>query len=152
MTAFSGMEFTLTFPAVDRFLFSTVENGLMFVYIVFFLILTQGCWCESSLQYLENKNLLVAYSGRDICIYTPLTVDRFKPIFYCPCDDGIIHWIDHTIDERISFCSMVNLSKAHSDCFDLLDYLLAPLAHYLPHLSILLWAPPLVTHWAQSSS
>lgn len=42
MTAFSGMEFTLTFLAVDRFLFSTVENGLMFVYIGFFLILTQG--------------------------------------------------------------------------------------------------------------
>lgn len=42
MTAFSGMEFTLTFLAVDRFLFSTVENGLMFVYIGFFLIITQG--------------------------------------------------------------------------------------------------------------
>ena len=33
MTAFSGMEFTLTFLAVDRFLFSTMQNGFMFVYI-----------------------------------------------------------------------------------------------------------------------
>ena len=42
MTAFSGMEFTLTFLAVDRFLFSTVQNGLMFVYIGVLLVLTQG--------------------------------------------------------------------------------------------------------------
>ena len=42
MTAFSGMEFTLTFLAVDRFLFSTVQNGIMFVYIGILLVLTQG--------------------------------------------------------------------------------------------------------------
>ena len=42
MTAFSGMEFTLTFLAVDRFLFSTVQNGIMFVYIGLLLVITQG--------------------------------------------------------------------------------------------------------------
>ena len=42
MTAFSGMEFTLTFFAVDRFLFSTFQNGMMFVYIGIILIITQG--------------------------------------------------------------------------------------------------------------
>ena len=42
MTAFSGMEFTLTFLAVDRFLFSTVQNGIMFVYIGLILVITQG--------------------------------------------------------------------------------------------------------------
>ena len=42
MTAFSGMEFTLTFLAVDRFFFSTVQNGIMFVYIGLLLVITQG--------------------------------------------------------------------------------------------------------------
>lgn len=42
MTAFSGMEFTLTFLAVDRFLFSTIQNGMMFVYIGLLLVITQG--------------------------------------------------------------------------------------------------------------
>lgn len=42
MTAFSGMEFTLTFLAVDRFFFSTMQNGFMFVYIGLLLVLTQG--------------------------------------------------------------------------------------------------------------
>lgn len=42
MLAFSGMEFTLTFLAVERFAFTPAKNGLMFVYIGFILILVQG--------------------------------------------------------------------------------------------------------------
>lgn len=42
MFAFSGMEFTLTFLAVERFAFSPAQNGGMFVYIGFLLILVQG--------------------------------------------------------------------------------------------------------------
>ena len=33
MIAFSGMEFTLTFLAAERFQYSPLQNGLMFVYI-----------------------------------------------------------------------------------------------------------------------
>jgi MFS family permease len=42
MMAFSGMEFTLTFLAVERFAFSPAQNGGMFVFIGFVLILVQG--------------------------------------------------------------------------------------------------------------
>lgn len=42
MIAFSGMEFTLTFLAVERFAFSPAQNGGMFVFIGFILILVQG--------------------------------------------------------------------------------------------------------------
>ncbi len=42
MLAFSGMEFTLTFLAVERFNFSPAQNGGMFVFIGFILILVQG--------------------------------------------------------------------------------------------------------------
>ena len=60
MTAFSGMEFTLTFLAVDRFLFSTVENGLMFVYIGFFLILTQGLLVRKFSPVFGEQNLSIS--------------------------------------------------------------------------------------------
>jgi MFS family permease len=42
MFAFSGMEFTLTFLAFERFAFSPAQNGGMFVFIGFILILVQG--------------------------------------------------------------------------------------------------------------
>lgn len=40
--AFSGMEFTLTFLAVERFQYTPAQNGLMFVYIGLLLALIQG--------------------------------------------------------------------------------------------------------------
>ncbi|MFP4166105.1 MAG: MFS transporter [Opitutales bacterium] len=42
MLAFSGMEFTLTFLAVERFAFSPAQNGGMFVFIGLVLIAVQG--------------------------------------------------------------------------------------------------------------
>ena len=42
MLAFSGMEFTLTFLAVERFAFRPVDNGMLFVFIGFIMILVQG--------------------------------------------------------------------------------------------------------------
>jgi len=40
--AFSGMEFTLTFLAVERFHYTPAQNGFMFVYIGLLLALIQG--------------------------------------------------------------------------------------------------------------
>jgi ferrochelatase len=42
LLAFSGMEFTLTFLAVERFGFTSLNNGLMFIYIGFVLVMIQG--------------------------------------------------------------------------------------------------------------
>jgi len=42
MLAFSGMEFTLTFLAVERFQFTPAQNGGMFVFIGLILVLVQG--------------------------------------------------------------------------------------------------------------
>ncbi len=42
MLAFSGMEFTLTFLAVERFLFSPINNGMLFVFIGTVMIIVQG--------------------------------------------------------------------------------------------------------------
>jgi MFS family permease len=40
--AFSGLEFTITFFAVERFAFTPWQNGLLFLYIGFLLIVVQG--------------------------------------------------------------------------------------------------------------
>ena len=42
ITAFSGMEFTLTFLAAERFNYTPAQNGIIFLYIGFLLVLIQG--------------------------------------------------------------------------------------------------------------
>ena len=41
--AFSGMEFTLTFLAAERFFYSPAQNGYIFLYVGFILILVCDC-------------------------------------------------------------------------------------------------------------
>jgi len=60
MLAFSGMEFTLTFLAVERFRFSPAQNGGMFVFIGVVLILVQGGIVRRLSQPVGEKNLAVA--------------------------------------------------------------------------------------------
>jgi ferrochelatase len=42
ITAFAGMEFTLTFLAVERFSFTPMDNAKMFIFIGFFIGMVQG--------------------------------------------------------------------------------------------------------------
>ena len=60
MLAFSGMEFTLTFLAVERFSFSPAHNGGMFVFIGFILILVQGGIVRRLATPIGEKRLAVA--------------------------------------------------------------------------------------------
>lgn len=60
MLAFSGMEFTLTFLAVERFAFSPAQNGGMFVFIGFILILVQGGIVRRLAGPVGEKRLAVA--------------------------------------------------------------------------------------------
>lgn len=60
MLAFSGMEFTLTFLAVERFSFSPAQNGGMFVFIGFVLILVQGGIVRRLASPVGEKRLAVA--------------------------------------------------------------------------------------------
>lgn len=59
MLAFSGMEFTLTFLAVERFDFSPTQNGGMFVFIGFVLILVQGGIVRRLAKPVGEKRLAV---------------------------------------------------------------------------------------------
>ena len=60
MLAFSGMEFTLTFLAVERFHFSPAQNGGMFVYIGLILIFVQGGIVRLLAPRLGEKRLALA--------------------------------------------------------------------------------------------
>jgi MFS family permease len=59
MLAFSGMEFTLTFLAVERFDFSPAQNGGMFVFIGFILVLVQGGIVRRLAKPVGEKRLAV---------------------------------------------------------------------------------------------
>ena len=60
MLAFSGMEFTLTFLAVERFNFSPAQNGGMFVYIGLILVLVQGGIVRRLAHPVGEKRLAIA--------------------------------------------------------------------------------------------
>ena len=58
--AFSGMEFTLTFLAVERLHFTPTQIGLLFVFIGICLILTQGIIVRRLAPRVGEKRLVVA--------------------------------------------------------------------------------------------
>src|SRR5690606_38315097 len=64
--AFSGMEFTLTFLAAQRFEFLPRSIGLMFVHIGFVLIITQGTLARRGASLLGEKMLTLA----GLCLMT----------------------------------------------------------------------------------
>ncbi len=58
--AFSGMEFTLTFVATERFNYTPLNNGLMFLYIGFWLIFTQGVFVRRFAPKYGERKLTLA--------------------------------------------------------------------------------------------
>ena len=60
MLAFSGMEFTLSFLAVERLRFTPTQNGGMFVFIGFVLILVQGVIVRRLANPVGEKTLAIA--------------------------------------------------------------------------------------------
>ena len=57
LTAFSGMEFSLTFLAFDRFQFDPYKNALMFVFIGVTLVLVQGGYVRRKSATIGPKRM-----------------------------------------------------------------------------------------------
>lgn len=57
--AFSGMEFTLTFLAVERLAFSPANNALLFVFIGAILLIVQGWFVRKFAHPIGERRLLV---------------------------------------------------------------------------------------------
>jgi MFS family permease len=82
MLAFSGMEFTLTFLAVERFQFSPAQNGGMFVFIGFVLILVQGGIVRRLAEPVGEKRLAVTGIACGIAAFLILAVALNLGLFF----------------------------------------------------------------------
>jgi MFS family permease len=82
MLAFSGMEFTLTFLAVERFSFSPAQNGGMFVFIGFILILVQGGIVRRLATPVGEKRLAIAGLACAIAAFLVLAIALNLGLFF----------------------------------------------------------------------
>ena len=57
ITAFSGMEFTLTFLAVERLGYSSMDNAYMFIFIGFFIAMVQGGYVRRKAHKIGEKKM-----------------------------------------------------------------------------------------------
>ena len=57
ITAFSGMEFTLTFLAVERLSFSSMDNAYMFIYIGFWIAVIQGGYVRRKAHQVGERKM-----------------------------------------------------------------------------------------------
>ncbi len=57
LTAFSGMEFTLTFLAAEKLSYTSVNNGMMFVYIGILIALIQGGFVRRRAHQIGEKRM-----------------------------------------------------------------------------------------------
>ena len=80
--AFSGMEFTLTFLAFERFAFSSFKNGMMFVYIGFVLILIQGGIVRRLSGPVGEKRLAVVGMISGCAAFIALALASGLPLFF----------------------------------------------------------------------
>jgi len=82
MLAFAGMEFTLTFLAVERFQFTPVQNGMMFVFIGFVLVLVQGGIVRRLAKPVGEKRLAVVGIFCGIAAFLVLSIASNLTVFF----------------------------------------------------------------------
>ena len=59
LAAFSGMEFTLTFLAVERLGYSSMDNAYMFIFIGFILAMVQGGYVRRKANIVGEKKMVM---------------------------------------------------------------------------------------------
>ena len=108
MFAFSGMEFTVTFFAVDNFAYTPMQNGLMFVFIGMVLIVSQGGLVRRLVPKIGDRKMAIAGMFLGAAGFLVLsTSGGSQPIFYCSLAlIGIgISFINPTVSSLVSFIS-----------------------------------------------
>jgi ferrochelatase len=74
LLAFSGMEFTLTFLTFERFQYGNVDQGMMFVFIGFVLVMMQGGYVrrkapEVGERKMANRGMLALIPGLSLLAF-----------------------------------------------------------------------------------
>ena len=82
MIAFTGMEFTLTFLASERFDFTPAQNGGMFVFIGLILVLVQGSIVRRLASPIGEKRLAIAGIAFGVAAFLALAVAMQLGLFF----------------------------------------------------------------------
>ncbi len=82
ITAFSGMEFTLTFLAAERFFYSPAQNGYIFLYVGFILILVQGGIVRRMTPKIGEKKTAIAGLVFGVVAFILLSRSDTQFLFY----------------------------------------------------------------------
>ncbi|MCZ6598847.1 MAG: MFS transporter [Planctomycetota bacterium] len=103
LTAFSAMEFTLTFLAVERFAFTPVDNAWMFIYIGLIVAFVNGGVVRRMAPKLGEKRLilvglailvpafvLMAYAGGSGMLYAGLAAMAVGSALAIPCLSALV--------------------------------------------------------------
>lgn len=87
ITAFSGMEFTLTFLAVERLSYTSMDNAYMFIFIGLIIALVQGGYVRRKANQVGEKNmamkgLMTVIPGLVIIAYTHNSFMLYLGLFF----------------------------------------------------------------------
>jgi ferrochelatase len=87
ITAFSGMEFTLTFLAVERLGYTSMDNAYMFIFIGFIIALVQGGYVRRKANQVGEKSmamkgLMTIVPGLIIIAYTQNSYMLYLGLFF----------------------------------------------------------------------
>ena len=98
LTAFSGMEFTLTFLAADRFAYTPRQNAVMFVFVGLLIAMVQGGFVRRKARQIGEKKmvlmgllavipglLLIGYAQTQGLLYAGLALLAFGSATIIPC-------------------------------------------------------------------
>ena len=95
LTAFSGMEFTLTFLASERLGFSSLDNGIMFIFIGFVMAMVQGGFVRRRASQIGEEKLvfgamIFSIPGLLILSQTTSTWSFYLGLFFLAVSSAII--------------------------------------------------------------
>jgi ferrochelatase len=103
ITAFSGMEFTLTFLAVERLGYSSMDNAYMFIFIGFFIAMVQGGYVRRKAHKVGERKMamqglvaiapglvLLAYAQSPLMLYTGLFFLSVGSAMSIPCLTSLV--------------------------------------------------------------
>lgn len=87
ITAFSGMEFTLTFLAVERLAYTSLDNAYMFIYIGFIIGMVQGGYVRRKANLVGERKmalrgLITIAPGLIILAYTQNNFMLYAGLFF----------------------------------------------------------------------
>lgn len=103
LLAFSGMEFTLTFLAVERLGYTSLQNGYMFIFIGVLIALIQGGYVRRKAHQVGEKRMalmgffavlpglvLIGLAQSDWVLYSGLTFLAIGSAMIIPCLTALV--------------------------------------------------------------